>query len=173
VQLREEAGDERHLIQVGSPADFLRSVFMQYDPADNPALAKRFGLRGHQMGCLAIRCRGWRLRSISPPTTSACARVPADAWSSAPPIGCDTHWGRTMAEPCGSFDEGWFVAEAEMEVRRTGWRYLLPIAIYPSSSRKRGTRTPDTWYTPLPLPAWSHGITQIAEESHNRVSTAQ
>ncbi|HEY8755591.1 MAG TPA: hypothetical protein VIN65_04475 [Candidatus Dormibacteraeota bacterium] len=50
VQLRKEAGDERHLLQVGSPADFLRAVFLQPDPADNPALANAVQAAGSSDG---------------------------------------------------------------------------------------------------------------------------
>ena len=50
VQLRKEASDERHLLQIGSPADFLRAVFMQPDPADNPALANSVQAAGSSDG---------------------------------------------------------------------------------------------------------------------------
>ncbi len=39
LQLRRNADDERGLLQTGSPADLLRAVFMQPDPADDPTLA--------------------------------------------------------------------------------------------------------------------------------------
>lgn len=39
VQLRKNADDERGLLQTGSPADLLRAIFMQPDPADDPTLA--------------------------------------------------------------------------------------------------------------------------------------
>lgn len=39
VALRKEADDERGLLELGSPADFLRALYLQPDPADDPALA--------------------------------------------------------------------------------------------------------------------------------------
>jgi hypothetical protein len=39
VEVRKNAGDETSLLQTGEPADFLRAIFMQPDPADDPTLA--------------------------------------------------------------------------------------------------------------------------------------
>jgi hypothetical protein len=50
VQLRKEASDERQLLQVGSPADLLRAIFMQPDPADNPSLANAVQAAGSSDG---------------------------------------------------------------------------------------------------------------------------
>jgi hypothetical protein len=40
VDLRKEAADESGLLELGSPADFLRALYLQPDPAEDPTMAK-------------------------------------------------------------------------------------------------------------------------------------
>lgn len=40
IEVRKEATDESGLLEVGSPADFLRALYLQPDPADDPTLAE-------------------------------------------------------------------------------------------------------------------------------------